>query len=150
MGVFILLAKPVCCHSQDATDVYRITFYFTPFFRSSIFNMSLVAQKIGQPLPTSSILNKLIIKPCWIIVAPPGFSGSGMPNCRLLNDVRFFFKEETSRKLTSRAHSWVLPFWAASCSGVKSQRSVAFTSVLCFIRRDAISTCLNNTKFTTS
>lgn len=42
---------------------------------------------------------------------------------------------------SSRAHSWVRPFCAASCSGVNAHLSVALTQVLCLISRAAMSTC---------
>ncbi len=45
--------------------------------------------------------------------------------------------------LTNKAHSCVLPFWAASCKGVKPHLSTAFTHVLNLISRAAISTCYN-------
>ena len=41
--------------------------------------------------------------------------------------------------LTSRAHSWVLPFCAASCKGVKPHLSVALTTVLNRMRSAAMS-----------
>lgn len=40
-------------------------------------------------------------------------------------------------KLTRSALSCVRPFCAASCNGVKPQLSVAFTVVLCLIKRAA-------------
>ena len=42
---------------------------------------------------------------------------------------------------TNKAHSCVRPFCAASCSGVKPQRSCALTQVLNLISRAAMSTC---------
>lgn len=48
--------------------------------------------------------------------------------------------------LTNKAQSCVLPFCAASCNGVKCQRSVALTSALYLINNAAISKCYG-TKF---
>lgn len=42
---------------------------------------------------------------------------------------------------SSRAQSWVRPFWAASWSGVNAHLSVALTQVLYLISRAAMSTC---------
>ena len=56
-------------------------------------------------------------------------------------DRTWFFIVGSAPWARSNVQSWVRPFWAASCSGVKAQRSVAFTDALLLMSKAAISTC---------
>ena len=51
----------------------------------------------------------------------------------------WFFRVGSAPWAKRSAHSWVLPFWAASCNGVKPHLSVALTIVEYLMRRAAMS-----------
>jgi len=53
----------------------------------------------------------------------------------------WFFRVGSAPCASNKAQSCVLPFWAASCRGVKAHLSVAFTHALYFISKAATSTC---------
>ena len=62
----------------------------------------------------------------------------------------WFFMVGSAPWARSRAHNWVRPFCAASCSGVKAHLSVAFTQVLNLMSRAAMSTCYSRHETRTS
>lgn len=58
----------------------------------------------------------------------------------------WFFRVGSAPCASNKAQSWVLPFWAASWSGVNAHLSVAFTHALYFISKAATSTCWKSKK----